>query len=151
MKRFNIVLLIRHPNIDPNVISRELKLEPYASATAGDPRVALNGKKLSDKNRISSWSHIFHYKGEVNLSFELEQLIEFLYIKKDFFLRLASEGSDTSIFFDLPGVINQSCMAKLATLKLLIELEFQFGLEVFPDSPILYKQSVGITNKIVNH
>jgi len=52
---FQISLRIRHPSIDPDRISRELKVEPEYSFKAGEPRESNSGSALTSLHAESYW------------------------------------------------------------------------------------------------
>jgi hypothetical protein len=52
---FEISLRIRHPSIDPEQISRELKVEPEHSFKAGEPRESGSGNVLTATHSETYW------------------------------------------------------------------------------------------------
>jgi hypothetical protein len=52
---FQISLRIRHPSIDPALISSELKVEPEHSFKAGEPRESSSGSALTSLHAESYW------------------------------------------------------------------------------------------------
>ena len=64
MKRFAIVLLVRHPSMDPKEISRDLKLEAFSASKAGDQIKTPKGTVIPGTWERSSWNHVFEYEGE---------------------------------------------------------------------------------------
>jgi hypothetical protein len=52
---FQISLRIRHPSMDPALISRELKVEPEHSFKAGEPRESGSGSALTSVHAESYW------------------------------------------------------------------------------------------------
>jgi hypothetical protein len=52
---FEISLRIRHPSIDPNRISRELKVEPEHCFKAGEPRESSSGIAVTSVHAESYW------------------------------------------------------------------------------------------------
>lgn len=144
-KRFSIVLLIRHPHIDPKKISEELRLEPYGHAKSGEPRMTLQGAPLPGVHERSWWNHIFYYEGDAGFFEEMEQLVNRLALHKDFFHRIANEGGSSELFFEFPGDVNQGNTAKPTLLTQIAELKLNLGLEIFPDSPLDRAEHVGLT------
>ena len=132
MKRFAIVLLVRHPSMDPKEISRELRLEAFSAWKAGDQIKTPKGTVLPGTRERSSWNHVFEYEGESKLFEEAERVLSRLASKKDFFGRITKEGGYAEIYFQLPGDINQGDSAKPSLLKLMAELGLHLGVEVFP-------------------
>lgn len=56
---FELAIRIRHPNLDPAEITRELKLEPEHSFKAGDPRTSSSGIAAASVHAESYWlSHL---------------------------------------------------------------------------------------------
>jgi hypothetical protein len=145
MKRFSISLLIRHPNIDPKIISEELRLEPYACAKAGEPRVTPKGTPLQGVHDRSWWNHIFYYEGGVLFFEEAERLVHQLAAHKVFFLRIVEGKGDSTLYLQLPGDVNQGSTAKPSMLKLMAELELHLSAEVFPDCPLERDEHPGLT------
>lgn len=133
MKRFSIVLLIRHPNIDPSVISDKLRLDPYSCAKAGEPKVTPKGTPLPGAWEWSSWNHVFEYETDKRFFEEMERLLARLTPHKDLFLKIAKEGGQSQLYFNFPGDVNQGDTAKPSMLKLMSEIELHLGVEVFPD------------------
>ncbi len=52
---FEISLRVRHPSIDPKLISRELKVEPEHCFRAGDPRESTSGIAATSVHAESYW------------------------------------------------------------------------------------------------
>ncbi len=52
---FQISLRVRHPSIDPGIISRELSLEPEHSFKAGEPRESSSGMAATAVHAESYW------------------------------------------------------------------------------------------------
>jgi hypothetical protein len=57
--RFSIRLLIRHPNTDPDRITKTLQLTPRLSAMVGSVRKGPKGNVLPGLHGDSVWSHSF--------------------------------------------------------------------------------------------
>jgi hypothetical protein len=148
MKRFSIVLLIRHPNIDPSEISEELKLDPYSSAKAGEPRVTPKGTLLPSISERSSWNHVFEYEVDTKFFEEMEKLLSRFILHKAFFLRISKESGSAQLYVNFPGDINQGDTAKPSMLKLMSELELHLGAEVFPNMNLRGKEELAKTKGI---
>lgn len=54
-RAFELALRIRHPSMDPAVISRELRLEPDHSFRAGEPRESVSGIAAAAVHGESYW------------------------------------------------------------------------------------------------
>jgi hypothetical protein len=134
MVRFSIVLLIKHPSIDPTVITKELKLDPYTCGMAGKPKMTPKGLPMPGIWQLSSWNHIFDYEGDQDFFDEIERLLIQFAPHKNFFHKIAKEGGYSEIYLQLPGNINQGSSVKPSVLKLMADIELKFGVEVFPES-----------------
>lgn len=132
MKRFSIVLLIKHPSIDPKAVSRELNLEHYACGMAGKPKINPKGDPIPGTWEQSWWNHIFDYEGNHDFFDEIERLLAQLASHRDFFVKIKREGGYSELYLELPGEAHQGSSAKPSILKLMAELEINFGVEVFP-------------------
>jgi hypothetical protein len=133
MKRFSIVLLIRHPSIDPRVISEELNMDPYACGMVGKPKMTPKGNLVPGTYELSWWNHVFEYEVDTRFFEEMERLLAQLVSHKDFFLKINKEGGYSEISLNLPGAMNQGDTAKPSMLKLIAELGLHLGVEVFPE------------------
>src|SRR5438477_6779463 len=75
MKRFDISLLIRHPDLDPEVITSILRLQPHRAWKAGEPRFTPKGTPLSGNHETSSWNHVFRYKKRTGVRDEINNIL----------------------------------------------------------------------------
>ncbi len=132
MKDFTIILLIRHPNIDPEDISRELKLEPRTVWKVGDQIRTPKGRVMSGHREYSSWTHVFERRTDSPFFEEVEHALSRLAPHKEFITRIINEGGYGEIYFQLPGQVNQGSSAKPSVLRLIADLGLYLGVEVFP-------------------
>jgi hypothetical protein len=135
MKRFEITLLIRHPNLDPAEITAELGLQPYQSWKAGSPRLTPKGAKLSGLHKDSCWNYVYHYKGKSNFGQSIDQILDKLSPHKVLFDRLQKTGGSSSLFLKLPGDTSIGDDLSCETLKKFVNLKIAFSVETFPDMP----------------
>ena len=133
MEYFGIVLLIKHPSLDPALITSQLKLKPFSSAKAGEPRSTPKGTLLPGIWSETSWNHIFKYNRKLPLFDELERLLIQLSAHKGFFQKISNEGGHAEVYLQLPGKIHHGSSAKPSMLALITELGLHFGIEVFPE------------------
>lgn len=133
MKRFAIILLIRHPNIDPAEISEVLGLQPHSSWKAGDNRFTPVGRPLQGTRQLTSWNYVKEWEGDYSFPKDLEKFVLQLVRHRSFFLRLAGEGARSEVYVQLPGDINQGGSIRPQVLTQIAELGFYFGIEVFPN------------------
>jgi hypothetical protein len=133
MRRFSIVLLIRHPSMDPKDISEALGLTPHSSWKAGEPRLTPRGTVLPGPHKLSSWNHIRQWAGDHSFAKEVENFVLELSVNRDFFTKLASEQARCELFVQLPGDASQGDSLSPSVLRQIHDLGLYFGVEVFPD------------------
>ncbi|HVW68207.1 MAG TPA: DUF4279 domain-containing protein [Steroidobacteraceae bacterium] len=131
---YAVALRVRHPSLDPGLLTKTLHLDPAHSWRAGEPRRSVTGAALGGEHRESYWSAPLPSQavGAAALPLELflgQQLVQ-LNRHRDFLARLQDEGGQLSLLVELAPVENAvltlstSVSRKLADLN--IELEFQF-------------------------
>ncbi len=127
-------LRVRHPNLDPAVLTKALRLEPLHCWRAGEPRLSVTGAALGGEHRESYWSAPLPGQPVGSAAFPLEmflgqQLVQ-LNRHREFLGRLQSEGAQISLLIEMSPLENAvltlspSVSRKLADLN--IEVEFQF-------------------------
>jgi Domain of unknown function (DUF4279) len=127
-------LRVRHPTLDPALLTQTLHLEPLHCWRAGEPRRSATGTALGGEHRESYWSAPLPGEGVGAAAFPLElflgsQLVQ-LNRHREFLSRLQAENAQISLLIELSPVENAvltlstSVSRKLADLN--IEVEFQF-------------------------
>jgi Domain of unknown function (DUF4279) len=131
---YSISLRVRHPSLDPALLTETLHLEPLHSWRAGEPRRSVTGAALGGEHRESYWSAPLPGQAVGAASFPLEmflaqQLVQ-LNRHREFLGRLQSENAQISLVIEFTPLENPvltlspSVSRKLADLN--IEVEFQF-------------------------
>jgi hypothetical protein len=133
--RFDIVLLIRHPNFDPAIISARLGLDAYRSWKAGDPRTTPTGHSLPGRHASSCWNYVFHYEDTGRFSMAIEGILRTLKGHKPLLDQIDKSGGTTELFLQLPGDTSVGDSLAWAVLKKLAELKIGLSVETFPDMP----------------
>jgi len=134
---YTMSLRVRHPNLDPAVLTKALHLEPVHSWRAGDPRRSATGAVLGGEHHDSYWSATLPGQtvGAAGSPLELflgQKLVQ-LGRHRELLGRLQSEGGQISLLIELSRVENAvltlstGVSRKLADLN--IEVEFQFVTE----------------------
>lgn len=134
---YSMSLRVRHPDLDPAVLTKTLHLEPLHSWRAGEPRRAVSGSILGGEHRETYWSAPLPGQAVGAAGFALElflsqQLVQ-LNRHREFLGRLQNEGGQISLLVEIPRVENAvltlspNVSRKLADLN--IELEFQVASE----------------------
>jgi hypothetical protein len=149
MKRyeFTAVLAIRHPNVDPGVLTKELGLGPQYSWRAGDPRTEEGGL---GSYRESYWAANLYPRsapplealgmslfGVPVMPVEGALMLGILLLKRrhDFWKRLQSEGATGEIlvaFSNREGVsfkLRSDLLSMVADLGLSVSLDVQPSIE----------------------
>jgi hypothetical protein len=131
---YAISLRVRHPNLDPALLTQTLHIEPQHCWKAGEPRRSATGAALGGEHRDSYWSAPLPGQavGVAASPLELflgQQLVQ-LARHREFLGRLQDEGAQVSLLIEMASVDNAiltlgtGVSRKLADLN--IELEFQF-------------------------
>jgi len=132
---FTIRLSIHHPDIDPQIITNELGLEPYMSWKANEKRINPRGVELPGLAIDSRWNHVFDFQNvDTRLFFKkLAEIINPLTPHRTFFKKIVNEGGRVCIGIHLPGSVNQGSNLSIEALQKLSDMNIELGLEVFPD------------------
>ncbi len=133
MVSYNINLLIKHPSIDPEIITEQLGLVPFRAWRFGEPRLTPKGTLLAGVWRDSSWSWQLKCQGKRAFFESVGKLVRELEPHSKFLSDLVLDGGNICLIVNLPGrknigdVLSWQLMAKMAHLKI------DMGIEVFPD------------------
>jgi hypothetical protein len=131
---YAVSLRVRHPNLDPAVLTETLRFAPLHSWKAGDPRRSATGAVLGGEHRDSYWSAPLpgDTAGVAGFPLELfmaQQLLQ-LNRHREFLSRIQAESGQVSLLVEISPVENAvltlstGISRKLADLN--IEVEFQF-------------------------
>ena len=104
--RFVIFLLIKHPHLDPDIITRTLGLTPRVARQAGKPRRNPKGLPLKGVYEESTWGHTIRYDGSREFDAALGQMIDRLEPHTAFLHQIVAEGAEVLIIFQVPGDVN---------------------------------------------
>jgi hypothetical protein len=131
--RYEVRLLIRHPNIDPDRITETLGLTPHLSAKAGSVRKAPNGVVLPGLHKFSVWSHSFRVEEHRHFFTDVEKMIDRLEPHKALLTEIADSGGSIELIVDMPGDVNLGSTLGWRYMARLSDLHIDLGIEVFPD------------------
>lgn len=131
-KRYNIILRIRHPRLDPAEITAALGWEPHAAWKAGDQAMTPKGTRLPGVRRDGLWSCSFHYKGESRIAEQLDQILRHLVSNKALFRKLNVMKARSALYVQVPGDTNIGSRLPWQMLKEFADLEIDFEFETFP-------------------
>lgn len=160
-RAFELALRIRHPSMDPAVISRELKLKPEHSFKAGTPRESSSGIAAAAVHPESYWLATLdptQWPAEQLSSFEFPNVprgsaakdrlramlsslgmalnvgtLHFLRAHADFLRQLQSEGGDIGLIVELPADSAHSFTLTPQVAKVLCEFGISIDFEFTSD------------------
>jgi hypothetical protein len=133
MKRFEITLLIRHPDLDPDLVTSALGLQPHRSWKAGEPRVTPKGRPLPGSHTASCWNHVFRFTGKAGFSDEIGLILDRLMAHKSLLHKINRTGGKTELYVKLPGDQNLGDELSWKTLRRFSDLRVNLSLETFPE------------------
>jgi hypothetical protein len=131
--RYEIRLLIKHPNIDPDRITETLGLAPQVTAVAGGIRKTRTGAILPGPHKVSAWSHSFRIEGNRRFFSDVEKMIDRLEPHKALLTEIADSGGSICLIVDMPGEVNTGSVLHWRYMARLSDLHIDLGIEVFPD------------------
>jgi uncharacterized protein DUF4279 len=132
LERYTIDLLIKHPNISPDVITGELGLTPHYFWRLGEPRRTPTGTELGGIRAETMWRYVTRRKGRRNFFAGLREFVGRLRGRRDFIAQLTAGGGRVTLIVNLPGDVNMGDVLEPETLRLMSELGIKLGVEVFP-------------------
>jgi hypothetical protein len=133
--RFDIALLIRHPDIDPTLITARLGLDAHRAWKAGDARTTPTGRRLPGRYADSCWNYVFHYEDTDRFSTAIEDILGTLKNHKPLLEQIDKTGGTTELFLQLPGDANIGDGLSWAVLKKFAALKIGLSVETFPGLP----------------
>ena len=126
-------LLIRHPNIDPDRITKTLELTPHLSAMVGSVRKNPKGGILPGLQKDSVWSHSFSVDLYRFFFKDAVKLIDRLEPHKAFLVEIEKSGGSIGLIIHLPGDTNIGDMFPWRQMERLSAMRIELGVEVFPE------------------
>lgn len=129
---YNVILLMRHPDIDPGEVTREFGLTPHVAFRKGCVRALQNGKELPGVSRDSRWNHVYRFSKGHRLGDALAQVVTFLEGHKAFIKKLCLQGASFELYVQLPGAKNIGDSIPWDLLRRMSQLRVSLGIEVFP-------------------
>jgi len=130
---YNIVLLIKHPSIDPKIITEQLGLMPFRCWRFGDPRLTPKGTPLVGLWKNSSWSWQLRGKGKRAFFESVNSLVVELESHSKFLSDLVLDGGNICLIVNLDGKTNIGDVLSWQAMEKLAGLKIDLGIEVFPN------------------
>jgi hypothetical protein len=159
-RAFELALRVRHPSMDPAVISRELKLKPEHSFRAGEPRESVSGIAAAAVHPESYWLATLdpgewpadHLRGldlpsvprtrskegmrvmvsSLGMALTLSA-VHFLRAHADFLKRVQAEGGDVALLVEVPVEHAQGFTLTAQVAKVLSDLGVSLEFEFTKD------------------
>jgi hypothetical protein len=131
--RYQVRLLIKHPDIDPAHITNTLGVIPNISAIAGSTRKTPVGTILAGLHKVSLWSHSFDVKGNRWFFSAVAEMIDKLEPQKTFLTEIADTGGSIELIVNLPGAVSIGDVFPWHDMARLCAMRINLGIEVFPE------------------
>ncbi len=131
--KFEIVLMIKHPSMDPARISTVLGKKPKHSWKVGEPRATPDGKRLPGVYPTSYWVSSEDVTGKRLFFKDVLELVSRLEPSSQFIAEIVDGGGFVSITVQLPGERNIGDSMDWPGLARIAALKIELGIEVFPD------------------
>jgi len=129
--RYNIILRIRHPELDPAEITAALGWKPQHSWKAGDRAVTPKGTKLPGVRSDGLWSCTF--QGKSGIAAKFDEILGHLSERKKLFDKLNEMQAQSALYLQLPGDTNIGDRIPWEVLKKFADLKIAFEFEAFPE------------------
>lgn len=123
-RSFQATLFIEHPSIDPEEITKSLRIEPTRQVAAGPPR-----KPPYDR---TVWSYKFDCKGARDLVPILEEIVERLESRRDRLRSLVESGARIELFCGVFPEFNWDEILPFELMAQLADLNINLRLDVYP-------------------
>ncbi len=132
--QYSIRVLIIHPTLTSDEISRELNLQPRSIKSVGQPRLGRTGQSLGGVWPDTRWSVSEVRNGDRSFFKRLDKLLDRFSEHRAFLRRIAETGGRTNFIIDLPGQANIGDTLTERTVAKLADLKGSLGVEVFPNA-----------------
>ncbi len=128
-----IVLLIRHPFIDPELITKKIGLIPFRYQRFGEPRMTPKGKALPGLWKNSSWSWQCDREDKRSFFDSVNLLVTELESHNKFLSDLRLQGGNIYVIVNILGKENIGDVLSWQIMEKMVNLKIDLGIEVFPD------------------
>ena len=130
---YSFSLRFFHPSINPAEITKTLNIEPDYAWKVGSKRRTPDGTILEGKHTQSYWCANHETTGQRNFFKEIEKMLNYLTKNhRPFFDKIAKESGRVEIYLQLHGRNNIGSSLKPKIMKLMVALNIELGVEVFP-------------------
>ena len=129
---FSITLLIRHPSIDPDEVTRELGLAPSKTWRVREQSATPKGGILESANKESVWTTVFDYSGETEFLARAAEIAERVRPHASFLHGLVATGGFTELIIRLPGDKWIASSIAPEQVAVIAASGFRLAIEIFP-------------------
>ncbi|HDS1579872.1 TPA: DUF4279 domain-containing protein [Stenotrophomonas maltophilia] len=130
--KYAISLRITHPEMDASLFEGELGLSPESFYTAGDPKVARNGREIGGFRKQSFWCHAYSIKEDAQLEASLDEVVMGLERNREFLKRITGSRGHAELFIGWFSPINSGFVLASRTLRHLADLDVDLSFDIYP-------------------
>ncbi|MCE9533002.1 MAG: DUF4279 domain-containing protein [Planctomycetes bacterium] len=125
-------LHVIHPDIDPDLITRELELQPtFRTTRGGMPKMTPNGLPRDGNWEFSHWMHSFDIIQDGELVGYLQRLTVTFEPHREFLRRMYEEGGNVECFVGIFTDTNCDQILPFDLLGKLAELRIDLRLDLY--------------------
>lgn len=127
----SLIYLVTHPDIDPELITNVLALEPSLTQKTGNPVVTPRKTLTGSHYAVSKWQYSHSLALTSDLREELRSLIDRLYGHAEFIKRIVDEGGRSLVYFSSTDSPHIALEIDVDILYKMAEMNVMFGFEFF--------------------
>lgn len=129
---YGIRVLIKHPDIDPAIITKQLGITPTRFWRAGEARRTPKGSPLSGCYPDSYWGYAITVDDKPNVFDGVEKILNTLEPHAPFISALSASGGNIQIVLSLDGNESTGDTLSAENIARMAAMSIDFGLEVYP-------------------
>jgi hypothetical protein len=135
---YTISLRIWHPTIDPEDITKKLKMSPNRTWIAGAQRTTPKGTMLKGNYKESYWYATIHddeelYSDDIELEKYIEKFTKSIEIHSEFFNEIRASKGRVEYFVGLYVDSNSGIELPYSLLSFLGELGIDLSFDIYPE------------------
>ena len=124
-------MTIKHPDLDPAVITSALRVEPQHSWKKGEPRVTPSGSPLPGLRRESYWCYTFSNVENREIAELIESAVRSLPQRSTLWSELQNSGGSAMLILQVVGTKYQGAVISSELIAKLAQLGIALGIEVY--------------------
>ena len=126
-----IRLLIVHPSLAPESITKALGMKPSRAWKCGDPRTTPDGNSIPGKWPDSRWNHSFNDLDGLQIHESVEGALRQIATNERFWSELNGTGGTGELILSLTGEAYQGDSVRPDLLRRLAALGIGLGIEIY--------------------